>query len=239
MAISCEFHHHAMISRLVYQDLDSDVRAQLKDLGYTSMRFFDIEGAQAYVLSNKERITVAFRGTEPSEASDVLADLEALHRNGFHQGFLEEYEKLQLGVHQEVAKLQEKKRRSVYITGHSLGAAIASIFAYHYQSAVALYTYGCPRNASWSKSKELRVPHYRCVNNNDIVPKVPPVILGFKHHGALHYINFYGNIRKLTWWQRFKDAWRGRFAAWKKKEFFDGVRDHGMDRYCKYLEDND
>ena len=237
--LSPEFHHHACIARLAYKDLDAEVRKEWKALGFTSVKFFDIEGAQAYVLGNKERITVAFRGTEPTEKSDIFADLEATHERGFHEGFYEEYEKLELKVHGEVALLMGRKKRPVYVTGHSLGAAIASIFCFHYPSSEALYTYGCPRNAAWSKAKELKVPHLRCVNNNDIVPAVPPVFLGFKHHGELCYINFYGNVRKMTWWQRFKDSWRGRRAAWKNGTIFDGVRDHGMDEYCKYLEDND
>ena len=237
--LSPEFHHHACIARLAYKDLDAEVRKEWKALGFTSVKFFDIEGAQAYVVGNKERITVAFRGTEPTEKSDVFADLEATHERGFHEGFYEEYEKLQLKVHAEVAKLMGRKKRPVYVTGHSLGAAIASIFCFHYPTAEALYTYGCPRNATPSKGKELKVPHYRCVNNNDIVPSMPPALLWYKHHGELCYINFYGNVRKMTWWQRFKDSWRGRRAAWKNGTIFDGVRDHGMDEYCKYLEDND
>jgi len=237
--LSPEFHKHACIARLAYKDLDKEVRKEWKDLGFTSVAFIDIEGAQAYVLGNKDRITVAFRGTEPTEKSDIFADLEATHERGFHEGFYEEYEKLEVAVHTELAKLQGRKKRPVFVTGHSLGAAIASIFCFHYPEAEALYTYGCPRNASWSKSKELKVPHYRCVNNNDIVTAVPPEFMGFKHHGELHYINFYGNIRQMTWWQRFKDKMRGRIAAWKKLEFFDGIRDHSMDEYCKYLEDND
>jgi triacylglycerol lipase len=236
--LSPEFHHHACIARLAYKDLDAEVRKEWKALGFTSVKFFDIEGAQAYVVGNKDRITVAFRGTEPTEKSDVFADLEATHERGFHEGFYEEYEKLQLKVHAEVEKLMGRKKRPVFVTGHSLGAAIASIFCFHYPTAEALYTYGCPRNATPSKCKELKVPHYRCVNNNDIVPSMPPALLWYKHHGELQYINFYGNVRKMTWWQRFKDSWRGRRAAWKNGTIFDGVRDHGMDEYCKYLEDN-
>jgi len=236
--LSTEFYAHACIAELAYKDIDKDVRKEFKALGFTSIKFIDIDGAQAYVLSNKERITVAFRGTEATEKSDIYADLEITHEKGFHEGFYEEYEKLELAVHGEVSKLRGRKKRPVYVTGHSLGAAIASIFCFNYHEAVALYTFGCPRNASWSKSKELKVPHYRCVNNNDIVPKMPPAILNYRHHGELHYINFYGNVRVLTWWQRFKDSWRGRRAAWRNKDKFDGISDHGMTEYCRCLEDN-
>ena len=237
--LSPEFQHHALIARLAYKNLDKDVRAEFKSLGYTTVSFIDIKGAQAYVLANKDKITVAFRGTEPKEKSDIFADLEATHERGFHKGFYEEYKKLEIEVYEEVGKLMGRKKRPVFVTGHSLGAAIASIFCFHYPTAEALYTFGCPRNATPSKGKELKVPHYRCVNNNDIVPSMPPALLWYKHHGELQYINFYGNVRKMTFLQRFKDGWRGRRAAWKKKELFDGVRDHFMDSYCKNLEDNE
>ena len=76
------------------------------------------------------------------------------------------------------------------------------------------------------------------VNNNDVVPKVPPAIFNFSHHGELRYINYHGDVRELTWWQRVKDSWRGRKRAWQKGEVFDGVYDHFIDGYCKCLEDN-
>lgn len=103
----------------------------------------------------------------------------------------------------------------------------------------ALYTYGSPRAGTRKFVKSFNTPHYRHVNNNDIVPKVPFAFLGYKHHGTLRYINYYGNIRKLTYWQRLKDQWRGRKQAWKKKVPFDGAYDHGMAYYVKYTEKND
>ena len=75
----------------------------------------------------------------------------------------------------------------------------------------------------------------RMQNNNDIVCKVPLMLLGYKHMCTPVYINHYGNIRKLTYWQVAKDQWRSRLAAWKKFTFFDGAFDHSMDKYCKKL----
>ena len=54
--LSNEFHAHACIAELAYKDIDKDVRKEFKALGFTSIKFIDIDGAQAYVLSNKERI---------------------------------------------------------------------------------------------------------------------------------------------------------------------------------------
>ena len=53
----------------------------------------------------------------------------------------------------------------------------------------------------------------------------------FVHHGNLVYINHYGNIRKMSTWQRIKDKWRGRIRAFKKGQPFDGVFDHSMNLY--------
>jgi triacylglycerol lipase len=100
-----------------------------------------------------------------------------------------------------------------------------------------LYTFGSPRVGDRRFVKEMstdKIKHYRFVNNNDIVTRVPPPIV-YRHHGELVYINHYGNIRKMTAWQRIKDQWRGRLAAWKKREFFDGARDHSMDLYHRKI----
>ena len=44
------------------------------------------------------------------------------------------------------------------------------------------------------------------VNNNDIVTKIPLALIFYRHHGKLVYINHYGKIRNMTWWQRLKMA---------------------------------
>ena len=82
------------------------------------------------------------------------------------------------------------------------------------------------------------VKHHRVVNNNDIVPSVPLWLMGFRHHGTLTYINYYGNIRDLTLWQRVKDQLRGRWRALKKKQLFDGVYDHNIAEYAEKLKSN-
>ena len=58
----------------------------------------------------------------------------------------------------------------------------------------------------------------------------------YKHCGDLCYINYHGNIRKMTTWQRIKDQFRGIMRAWQKGEPFDGARDHSISAYEKKLE---
>ena len=97
---------------------------------------------------------------------------------------------------------------------------------------LALYTYGSPRVGNKDFIKSVNVKHHRWVNNNDAVTRVPPAFLGFRHHGEMKYLNHYGNVRNgLSIWQRFKDRIRGRWAAWKKLQFFDGAFDHSISDY--------
>lgn len=211
-----------------------------KKMGWNGHKFIEVKGAQCHVIWDSKEMAICFRGTEPDEFSDIKADLNAwpdTAHNGHgkvHNGFQEEINKI---WHNILEVMEAQKCYHLYICGHSLGGAMATIAASRLGDKVsALYTYGSPRsgNSQWTKS--IQCPHYRHVNNNDIVPKVPPRFMGYRHHGELRYINFYGNIRKMTAWQRFKDGWRGRVTAWKKKQPFDGARDHGMANYVKYLE---
>ena len=98
-----------------------------------------------------------------------------------------------------------------------------------------LYTYGSPKVGGREWRDGCDVEHYRFQNNNDIVPAVPLWLMGFRHHGTLQYINYYGNIRKLTVWQKFKYSMRGRWKALKKFQLFDGIYDHSVTLYSDKL----
>lgn len=229
--------HFAKAAELAYKD-GKESTAAWKELGYTKHKFIDIDGAQVHILWNKTEMVLAFRGTEPDEFSDITADLNAFPDRAqvggwVHNGFQNELEKVWKDV--LVVLGDNLGSKALYICGHSLGGAMATVAASRLNPH-ALYTYGSPRVGTRKFVQNITCKHYRHVNNNDIVPKVPFAFLGYRHHGELQYINFYGNIRKMTYWQRFKDGWRGRVAALKKREHFDGARDHSMANYVKYLE---
>jgi len=230
-------HHFALVSREAYKD---PVDADFTQFGYEHAEFCSVEGAQAYVLCDEDRgeIVVVFRGTEPKEWSDVKADLYATHTNGFHSGFLKEYLKLHKDIIRTVARYQVSKAPDwpVILCGHSLGGAMSQVASYYVPWVDAIYTYGSPRVISWFKEK-LCVEHFRHVNNNDIVPRVPPFLLNFRHCGKLIYIDYDGDVYRgdSTRWKRLKDSWKGRLDAWKQRKFFDGIADHDMDFYCAHL----
>jgi triacylglycerol lipase len=234
-------HHMALLAEAAYLD-KREGTAKYKELGYTQVKFLDKRGAQCYVVSNKNEMVLCFRGTEPTQLSDLGADLNAFPDRGqiggfVHNGFQNELEKLWDQIEKIVEAKPEKK--PLFITGHSLGGAMATICASRLQKHLkCLYTYGSPRVGSKKFIEKCHFQHYRHVNNNDAVCTVPFAFLGYRHHTAARYINHYGNIRTLTRWQRFKDKLRGRWAAIKNLQFFDGFRDHGMGNYVKHTEKN-
>jgi triacylglycerol lipase len=209
-------------------------------LGFTSARLIDIDGAQVYVLSNKNEMVIAFRGTEPTQMSDLAADLNAIPDRGkvggfVHDGFQTEVDKVWKKLTLAIKK--KPANRPLFITGHSLGAAMATIAASRISKEVdCLYTYGSPRVGSKKFVEKINVNHFRHVNNNDAVTGVPFAFLGYRHHTVARYINHYGNIRPITRWQRIKDKLRGRWAAIKNFQFFDGFRDHSMVNYVRCTE---
>ena len=97
-----------------------------------------------------------------------------------------------------------------------------------------LFTYGSPRVGNSRYINFVKLPHYRWVNNNDIVCRIPPVWLGYKHGGREYYFNAFGKLRKYTAWQRFRDRWHGLAVSLKNGQI-DHFADHSMNRHIEYL----
>ena len=231
----------AKLSSIAYYNTKK-ATSQAKKLGFTTTEFYDRDGAQAYRFMNKTDIVIACRGTQPNEFNDIRADLRAVPVMAetvgkVHLGFKQEVDDLWPMVCEDINRKVNLKKQ-LWFCGHSLGAAMACIAAsrlYESRNVEHVYTYGCPRigNKHWVEQNHFK--HSRVVNNNDIVPKVPLAIMGFKHHGKLEYINYYGNFRTATIWQRSKDQWRGRWRALQKFQLFDGIMDHLVTNYVKKL----
>ena len=226
----------ANIAQTTY-DNPKTSKAKFKALGYSIVEFFDIDGAQAYLLTNGTITVLSFRGTEVTEKSDILADLKSgknLEACGgkVHVGFKGEINKLW----PTISKVLADNPGNLYVTGHSLGAAMATIAASRMQDRVtALITFGSPRVGNAEFVKSLTVDHYRVQNNCDDVTKVPFMLMGFAHHGTHRYMNFYGEFRDLTPWQQVKDMVRSRLKARAKGQKYIGVFDHMMTNYIAKL----
>lgn len=125
----------------------------------------------------------------------------------------------------EVIAEEVSEQDRVVVTGHSLGGALAQLSAFYIhrdlspseQRLAAVYTFGSPRVFGAKQAKHLDAespyPHFRVVNGADLVPRVPPLLLGFRHAGRNVYIKRNGSIREdPSWLHVFTDVgWRQAF----------------------------
>lgn len=214
-----------------------------KKLGFTTVEFYNIDGAEAYRFMNKRDIVFACRGTQPKQYNDIKADARAFPVvaetiGRVHGGFKGEVDKLWDKIQEDI--IREQAKRDVWFTGHSLGAAMSTILASRCRGETTivnpqeLFTFGSPRVGWASYINNFPFKHYRFVNNADIVPRVPFYIMGYRHHGECQYFNHYGNLRNLTGWQRTKDTWRGIFRGIAKGKF-DSIADHNIKQYILHI----
>ncbi|MBZ5576470.1 MAG: lipase family protein [Acidobacteriia bacterium] len=158
---------------------------------------------QGFVAQNQQIVLVAFRGTQPNQPLDWLSDFEASHETWgnpagrVHKGF---YEALRAvwGIPiggQEIlpARLTSRGARAVWITGHSLGGALAELCAAqaYFVSHVpvqGVYTFGQPRVGDETFARTVHAALgtriFRFINDRDIVPRVPFFGMGFRHYGC-------------------------------------------------------
>lgn len=226
----------AEISAITYENPTAS-RDKFAALGYTIVEFFDVDGAEGYLLKGADTHVLSFRGTEVNQKSDVAADLESGKNiepcgGKVHVGFKREINKLWPAIQAAVADID-----TLYVTGHSLGAAMATIAAGRLRAKViALITFGSPRTGNQQFVNKLTVTHYRVQNNCDDVTKVPLKLMGFAHHGTHMYMNYHGVFKQLTVWQQIKDMIRSRLKAMSKKQHFIGVSDHKIENYIAKLQ---
>ena len=234
----------AKLSMLAYND-DQD----FSGFGF-SQTFLDSRGSQAYFLWNANDVVVVCRGTQPDKFEDIVADIRmklipsSTGRGRIHTGFKASVDHIWEDLNRLFLVSSAKHTKRVWITGHSLGAAMASIITIrcHRHSqlpAPVLYTYGSPRvgNRAYVKSlRELNIEHHRWVNNADIVTRNP--LFPYYHFGSLTYFDHNGNVASMTTWQRIKDRVKG-FIVGIKKGKVNFFVNHLIDNYIENLEELD
>jgi len=230
----------AELSEVAYLAEDSAATI-VDDIGLKETLFFDHGGAQAYIFKTPHDCIVACRGTEPTDFNDIKADLNAMTVlaetiGKVHRGFKKEVDDLWPTIEAAL----EYNEKTLWFTGHSLGGAMATICASRCFLSIIrsmpkeLYTFGSPRCGNSQYVNHVGLTHYRWVNNNDVVTKVPPAWLGYRHTGEQMYLNAYGKLRPMTKAQRTKDKWRG-FVMGIKKRSFDHFSDHIQMRYIESI----
>ncbi len=242
----------AKASQLAYKK-KGDILKTLKTWGFSQAMFFSNfkVGTQGFVAGNDDMILVAFRGTEGGELKDWKADAKIKKVPGkggghVHRGFKKALE----GVSSDMAAAVREYRRKgqpVFVTGHSLGAALAGLAVAASSTErveiAGLYTYGMPRvgNKVFAKKfmKNYGKRTFRFINNNDIVTRVPPASVGYKHVGVVKYLTAKGKLESGTGsWKNFKRRLKGQLVG-RAQDFLkpgtDGLKDHSMKNYVRIL----
>ena len=187
----------AMFSELAYlAPTDQRLLASLAGGGFSAPQVFATGGLQAFLTVNPAEFAVlAFPGT--ANPSDWGVDLNALREPlpgfdgvGVHRGFWAAWQSMAATIHEAIDQLPTDL--GLYITGHSLGGALAQIASAELErdTLAACYTFGSPRVATIAFDTCVKCPHYRLINAWDLVPGVPlPMVWwGYRHTGDARLI---------------------------------------------------
>jgi hypothetical protein len=187
----------AELSRLVYAPFERDAEARLmvvaalQRAGLARSSFLSAAGTQAFLAhdDNAGLSVLAFRGTEldPRDwATDLSAWPVAWPQGGLvHDGFAQAFHTV---WGQVTAALGESRSRLIY-TGHSLGAALATLTASR-RPPNHLYTFGSPRVGDETFVHGISaIDHHRYVNCCDVVCRVPPEAFKYQHAGPACYLD--------------------------------------------------
>ncbi|WP_397571739.1 lipase family protein [Schlesneria sp. T3-172] len=195
----------AKASELAYLPAEQGVQQFKESLGCDA-RLISAGNTQVYVATNDDHIVVAFRGTESPATLEGLKDWllsDAVNllilptgRLGtdfaaagvgarFHQGFINALDDVWVPLLSAVQEELARSDRPLWITGHSLGGALAVLSAWLFHRKFVnvhqVYTFGGPMignvEASKAFDRELEGKVYRYVNGPDPVPKLPTVSL--------------------------------------------------------------
>ncbi|CEF69683.1 Lipase, class 3 family-containing protein [Strongyloides ratti] len=142
------------------------------------------------VISNENKeITIVFRGTKTTdqlirEGIATLIDGKDFFNIGLVNRYFFQAHNVLWNSINEIFQDNKYKDYKVYVTGHSLGGALAALCAIRIQlenirnsSDIFLYTFGEPRVGSASfafKFDELIPNSWRIVHALDVVPHLPP-----------------------------------------------------------------
>jgi len=228
-----------------------------------------VQDTQAFLFRTDDYIVLAFRGSQ--ELKDwqtnfrtrlqkfaLTTQMETLDEDAsppkgqVHRGFQTAWNSVERGIIKQIRLWNEGRKvpLPLLITGHSLGGALATVAAaslvkrkYPVQG---LYTFGQPRVGDLIFSAEINIllkgKVFRFVNNNDIVPHIPPPYLPWNpfrlyvHLGPTRYFNARGNfIRYPNPIGRLLDFSIGVLRD-TFEPGFDLIKDHYMEYYISNLE---
>lgn len=183
----------AHASETGYYTSQDQAKSWAKANGFTKgATCFNESSVQGFWCVEKDVALLAFRGSQ--NIADWIRNIRVmpwLHKWGLvHKGFLDGVNDVESYLQQFAAAAKQVKY--VWVTGHSLGGAMAVIAAAWLKIngiAATVYTFGQPTLAfndfAQRFAMELPGKYVRFVNQNDIVPQIPPF---YRHFGMVKRI---------------------------------------------------
>ncbi|RBP39670.1 lipase (class 3) [Roseimicrobium gellanilyticum] len=187
----------AEASQIAYDTNPLSVVSWAKAQGFQTPVPFDRKNVQGFWGVQGDVALLAFRGT--SNPGQWIRDARfapvPFPWGWIHAGFKDGVEDVGPDLADFYKALADAKPKYVWITGHSLGGALAVVAAARLKmqtSRIAgLYTYGQPRVGlgAFAERFSIELPGqlYRFVNQSDIVTRVPPGLL-YRHTGIVKRI---------------------------------------------------
>ena len=187
---------------------------------------------QCYIAAQRHRILIGFRGSEP-KMEDWLANFKAVTDPGpfagtrVHEGFQDALFPVIMQL-TYLLKQYERARAQVWITGHSLGSALATLLSAmmleHGLPLSGVYTYASPRVGSKKFEQQMNkatmnadVFHARVVNEHGVVPHIPPEPW-FSHVGQRILLTEQGERSEHPeTWRGFKHAIGDWFSGFRRR----------------------
>lgn len=179
--------------------------------GFSGFRFFGAKGTECMVSWNDQVTLVSFRGTELKSRSalhEIRTDINATpvpfeHGGMVHKGFLNGLDEVWGGPEGLEVFLKElmgeNPDRPLWMTGHSLGGALATLCFARTSEATGLYLYGAPKIGDQEFADLFKGRcAWRIENVRDPIPLMPtnmpsiPFILS--DVGALKFLSSTGDV---------------------------------------------
>ena len=211
----------ATLSDLAYSSRRT-IRVTLKSWEFETIDFFSLGHTEAFLVANAHQIIVIFRGSdEPQDwIHNLNFDLVSGPGGQVHCGFLNAVQGLWKTIQSRICQLRVQARwqgreLSLWLTGHSLGAALATLVTAQLRQAnekiSGLYTYASPRVGDRTFAQnfniDLGMRTFRIVNKNDLVPQLPMRSLSYCHVGQLFYFDHRDQLHcQSSAYFRFLDA---------------------------------
>lgn len=181
----------------------AQIRQVFGDMSANVQTFSGPLTTQCYVADAEDWIVLAFRGTQADEFWPAVVDWSVdarflpapdVHGDWVHAGFRDAIQEVWADVAGYLRALRAESPRPLWIAGHSLGAALATVAANRCSDErdqlglAGVYSFGCPRAGDRAFGGRIGSPVWRLRNNSDLVTNLP-LGLVFAHVGNLAFID--------------------------------------------------